>query len=124
LDNKVLIQGEEHMAETSTTLRSINSALAAGDTELAKSLMTDGIEWINVLPWDQPDNDELELLSSLVAQTLGERCSKGWTFRLKGRGLIDVKQDVIFPFLEEGAGFALSPFHSARRGAHSLGHAL
>ena len=30
---------------------------------------SDGIEWINVLPWDQPDKDDLEFLSFFVAQT-------------------------------------------------------
>ena len=97
------------MAETSTTVRSFYSALASGDTELAKSLMADGIEWINVLPWDQPDKDDLELLSSFIARTLAERYSKGWTFQLKRRGLIDVTRCIIFPFLEEGASFAPSP---------------
>jgi hypothetical protein len=94
------------MAETSTTVRIFYSALAAGDTELAQSLMADGIEWINVLPWDQPDKDDLELLSSFVAQTRAERYSRGWTFQIKGRGLIDVTQCVIFPFLQGGASFA------------------
>ena len=97
------------MAETSTTVRSCYSAFAAGDTELAKSLTADGIEWINVLPWDQPDKDDLELLSSFVAQTRAERYGRGWTFRLKGRGLIDVTQCVIFLFLQEGASVAPSP---------------
>jgi hypothetical protein len=108
------------MAETSTTVRSFNSALAAGGTEVARSLIADGIEWINVLPWDQPDKDDLDLLSSIVAQTLAERYSKG-SIQLKGRGLIDVTQNVIFPFLEEGASFAPSPLHSERRVAKSFG---
>jgi ketosteroid isomerase-like protein len=97
------------MAGQDDTVRSFYSAIAKGDTERAIALMEDRIEWFNVQPWDQPDKDELELLSSFIAQTLAECYSKGWSFQVKGRGSSEVAQHVIVPFLDEGASFAPSP---------------
>lgn len=97
------------MASRAETISNFYSAVGAGDTARAKTLMAEGVEWVNVQPWDQPGKDELELLSSFIAQTLAERYSKGWSFQLKGRGSAEVTQYVILPFLEKGARRSARP---------------
>jgi hypothetical protein len=45
------------------------------------SMMTDDVEWITVQEWPKFDEDDLELLSAFIAQTLAERYGKGWGFQ-------------------------------------------
>jgi hypothetical protein len=61
------------MASRAETNCNFYSAVAAGGTARANTLMAEGVEWGNV----QPSKDELELLSSFIAHTLAEQYSIG-----------------------------------------------
>lgn len=50
------------------------------------------------------------------SQTLAELISKGWSFQLKGRGLTEVVQRVLIPFIEEGASFSPSAIECRMKG--------
>jgi hypothetical protein len=112
------------MASHAETIRNFYSAVAAGDTARAKTVMAEGVDWVNVQPWDQRGKDELQLFSSFIAQTSAERYSKGWSFQLKGRGSAEVTQHVILPFLEEGSSLLPLPSPSERKARRSCGWAL
>ena len=56
------------------------------------------------------------LLSALISQTLAERYSGGWSLQLRGRGLTDVIEHVLLPFVEAGASYAPSPIELKAEG--------
>lgn len=97
------------MATPADTVRSFYSAIAAGDVETSMSLMANDVEWVTVEVWPpSEDNDELTQLSAFIAQTLADRYGGGWAFKVGGRGLQEVAQHVLLPFVEEGSSFVPS----------------
>lgn len=109
IDNLEALVKQLNLKDITLVVHDWGGAIAAGDSERAQTLMADGVEWVNVQPRDQQDKDELELLSSFIAQTLADRYSKGWSLRLRGRGAVEVTQYVILPFIEQGSSFSPSP---------------
>ncbi len=91
------------------TVRSLYSAIGAGDVNVAAGLISDEADWVDVHPWAQPDRKDFELLSAFIAQTLAERYGNCWSFELKGRGPKQIIQYVLLPFIEEGSTFSPSP---------------
>lgn len=64
----------------------------------------------------QPAKEEVALLSAFISQTLAERYSGGWSLQLRGRGLTDVIEHVLLPFVEAGASYAPSPIELKAEG--------
>jgi len=92
------------------TVRSFYLEIAAGNLDAATSLMSADVEWVTVEEWPKSDdNDDLELLSAFMAQTLANRYGRSWAFKMNGRGPEQVAQHVLHPFIEEGSSFAPSP---------------
>ncbi|MFZ0589696.1 MAG: hypothetical protein WAM39_04385 [Bryobacteraceae bacterium] len=104
------------MTTETHAVRAIYAAISAGNTGLIRNLLADEIEWIDVRPWSQPAKEEVALLSALISQTLAERYSGGWSLQLRGRGLTDVIEHVLLPFVEAGASYAPSPIELKAEG--------
>jgi hypothetical protein len=93
------------MATPADTVRSFYATLAAGEVEKATSLMTDDIQWVTV----EALEDDQDLLSAFISQTLADRYSRGWAFKMNGRSCKEVSEFILLPFIKEGSSFAPSP---------------
>jgi hypothetical protein len=88
-------------------VRSFYSDLASDNPGKVMSLMATDVEWVTAHALERTD-DGLRPLFDFLAQALKGQFSRGWVFKMGGRGPQEILEYVLRPLLEKGARFVPS----------------
>src|SRR5580704_10836398 len=86
-------------------VRSFYSALAVGDTDATMALLSDNVRWFTMTAWQNPEEDEMKLLTDFISLALAEKYASWWVYKLNGRAPQEVLEYVLNPLLKAGSGF-------------------